>query len=374
MRFFLLVLAIACGHAAAESTSPCRGTEVDPSTLRLPVPFVLSVAAAMQSKENAMGSRHALRLAQGERTRSLEASGQAYPAKPVRFIAGFPAGGPSDIVTRAVAKRMSELMGQPVIVENRAGAGGHIAVEAVAKAPPDGYTILLAGSFLTIGPSLNPKLPYDPVRDLVPVGLIARNQYLLVVHPAVPARNVKELIALARSRPGQLNYGSSGVGAPPHLATELLKTMARVDAVHVPYKGATPAIADLIGGHIDFYIGGISGLISQVRSGKVRALAVTGARRSSELPDVPTIAEAALPGYDISTWFGVVAPAETPKDIVARLNATLLKIIGEKETQSYLAAQGLEPATSTPEELARIIRDEIPKFAKIVKAAGIKAE
>jgi len=303
-----------------------------------------------------------------------QASAQAYPTKPVRFVAGFPAGGPSDIVTRAVAKRMSELLGQPVVVENRSGAGGHIAVEAVAKAPPDGYTLLLAGSFVTIGPSLNPKLPYDPVRDLAPIGLIARNQYLLVVHPAVPAKNAKELIALARSRPGKLNYGSSGVGAPPHLATELLKTMARIDAVHVPYKGATPAIADLIGGHIDFYVGGISGLIPHARSGKLRALAVTGARRSSELPDVPTIAEAAIPGYDISTWFGVVAPAETPKDIVSRLNATVVKIIGEKDTQTYLVAQGLEPATSTPEELARIIKDEIPKFARIVKAAGIKPE
>ena len=305
---------------------------------------------------------------------SAQALAQAYPAKPVRFIAGFPAGGPSDIVTRAVAKRMSELLGQPVVVENRSGAGGHIAVEAVAKSLPDGYTILLAGSFLTIGPSLNPKLPYDPVRDLAPIGLIARNQYLLVVHPAVPAKNAKELIALARSRPGKLNYGSSGVGAPPHLATELMKTMARIDAVHVPYKGATPAIADLIGGHIDFYVGGISGLIPHARSGKLRALAVTGAKRSSELPDVPTIAEAAIPGYDISTWFGVVAPAETPKDIVSRLNATIVKIIGEKDTQTYLVAQGLEPATSTPEELARIIRDEIPKFARIVKAAGIKPE
>jgi tripartite-type tricarboxylate transporter receptor subunit TctC len=303
-----------------------------------------------------------------------EALAQTYPAKPIRFVAGFPAGGPSDIVTRAVAKRMSELLGQPVVVENRSGAGGHIAVEAVAKAPPDGYTILLAGSFVTIGPSLNPKLPYDPVRDLAPIGLIARNQYLLVVHPAVPAKSAKELIALARSRPGKLNYGSSGVGAPPHLATELLKTMARIDAVHVPYKGATPAIADLIGGHIDFYVGGISGLIPHARSGKLRALAVTGARRSSELPDVPTIAEAAIPGYDISTWFGVVAPAETPKDIVSRLNAIVVKIVGEKDTQTYLAAQGLEPATSTPDELARIIRDEIPKFAKIVKAAGIKPE
>jgi tripartite-type tricarboxylate transporter receptor subunit TctC len=305
---------------------------------------------------------------------ALQAAAQGYPSKPLRFIAGFPAGGPSDIVTRAVAKRMSELLGQPVVVENRAGAGGHIAVEAMVKAPADGYTLLLAGSFVTIGPSLNPKLPYDPVRDIAPIGLIARNQYLLVVHPAVPARNVKELIALAKSRPGQLNYGSSGVGAPPHLATELFKTMAKINAVHVPYQGATPAIAALIGGHVDFYVGGISGLIPQVRSNRLRALGVTGTRRSSELPDVPTIAEAALPGYDISTWFGVVAPAETPKEIVSRLNATLTKIVGEKDMQSYLAAQGLEPATSTPDELGRMIRSEIPKFAQIVKAAGIKGE
>jgi tripartite-type tricarboxylate transporter receptor subunit TctC len=226
----------------------------------------------------------------------VTSAGPAYPVKPIRFIAAFPAGGPSDIVTRAVAKRMSETMGQPVVVENRAGAGGHIAVEALAKAPPDGYTILLAGSFLTIGPSLYLKLPYDPVHDIAPVGLIARNQYLLVVHPGVPARTTKELIALARNRPGQLNYGSSGVGAPPHLATELLKTMARIDVVHVPYKGATPAIVDLIGGHIDFYVGGISGLIPPVRSGKLRALGVTGATRAGELPNVPTIGESALPG------------------------------------------------------------------------------
>ncbi len=297
-----------------------------------------------------------------------------YPFKPVRFIAGFPAGGPSDIVTRAVARRMSELMGQPMVVENRAGAGGHIAVEALTKALPDGYTILLGGSFLTIGPSLHPKLPYDPVRDIAPIGLIARNQYLLVVHPAVPAKSAQELIALAKRRPGLLNYGSSGVGAPPHLATELMLSMARIEAVHVPYKGATPAIAGLVGGHIDFYVGGISGLIAPVRNSRLRALAVTGAKRSSELPDVPTLAEAALPGYDISTWFGVVAPAGVGTAVVTRLSTTLVRIVGEREMQTYLTAQGLEPASSTPAELGRIIRSEIPKFAQIVQAAGIKPE
>ena len=299
---------------------------------------------------------------------------QSYPSKPMRFIAGFPAGGPSDIVTRALAKRMAEMMGQPVVVENRSGAGGHIAAEALVRSAPDGYTMLLAGSFVTIGPSLNPKLPYDPVKDLAPIGLVALNQYVLVTHPAVPAKNVKELVRLANNHPGKLNYGSSGVGAPPHLATELFKTMAQINAVHVPYKGATPALADLVGGHLDFYIGGISGVLPQVKSGKVRALGVTGNKRSSQLPDVPTIAQAGLPGYEVVTWFGVVAPAATPKDVIGKLNGIITKVVEEPEMKSYLIAQGLEPATSTPERFGQLIRSEIPKFAKIVKAAGIKPE
>jgi tripartite-type tricarboxylate transporter receptor subunit TctC len=302
------------------------------------------------------------------------ACAQSYPSKPIRFIAGFPAGGPSDIVTRAIAKRMSDILGQPVVVENRSGAGGHIAVESTVKAAADGYTVLLAGSFVTIGPGLNAKLSYDPVRDLAPIGLIARNQYLLVVHPGVPARSVKELISLAKSKPGLLNYGSSGVGAPPHLATELLKTMAGINAVHVPYKGATPVITDLMGGHIDFYIGGIAGLLPSTKSGKLRALAVTGRKRASELPEIPTIAEAALPGYEVDTWFGMVAPAETSRELITRLNGVIVKVVGEPDMQRFLAAQGLEPATSTPEQLGQIIRSEIPKFAKIVKTAGIKPD
>lgn len=299
---------------------------------------------------------------------------QTYPSKPIRFIAGFPAGGPSDIVTRALAKRMAEMMGQPVVVENRSGAGGHIAAEALVRSPPDGYTMLLAGSFVTIGPSLNPRLPYDPVKDLAPIGLVALNQYVLVTHPAVPARNVKELVRLAKNHPGKLNYGSSGVGAPPHLATELFKTMTQIDAVHVPYKGATPALADLVGGHLDFYIGGISGVLPQAKSGKVRALGVTGSKRSSQLPHVPTIAEAGVPGYEVVTWFGVVVPADTPKDVIGKLNGIIFKVVGETEMKSYLIGQGLEPATSTPQQFGQLIRSEIPKFAKIIKAAGIKPE
>lgn len=301
-------------------------------------------------------------------------AGQAYPSKPIRFVAAFPAGGPSDIVTRAVGKRMAEIMGQPVVVENRSGAAGHIGAESVARSAPDGYTLLLGGSYLTIGPSLNRKLPYDPVKDLSPVGLVALNQYVLLTHPTVPAKTVKELIRLAKSQPGKLNYGSSGVGAPPHLATELFKTMAGINAVHVPYKGATPALADLIGGHIDFYIGGISGALPHAKSGKLRALAVTGSRRSSQLPEVPTIAEAALPGYEVATWFGLVGPAGISRDIVSKLNAVITKIVGEAEMQAFLVRQGLEPTTNTPAEFAEFIRREIPKFAKIVKAAGLMPE
>jgi len=300
--------------------------------------------------------------------------GQTYPVRPIRFVAAFPAGGPSDIVARAIGKRMSEVLGQPVVVENRTGAGGNIGAEAVAKSAPDGYTVLLGGSYLTIAPSLYLKLPFDPEKDFAPIGLLVSNQYVLVTHPAVPARNTRELIRLAKSRPGQLNYGSAGIGSPPHLAGELLKTMAGIDANHVPYKGATPALVDLIGGHIDFYFGGVSGALPHIRSGKITALAVTSSRRSSQLPNVPTVAESALPGYDITTWFGLLAAAGTPREIVNRLNSVIVGIVNEPEMKSYLIGQGVDPVTNTPEQFTAYIRGEIPKFAKIVKAAGIKPE
>ena len=299
---------------------------------------------------------------------------QNYPVRPIRFVAAFPAGGPSDIVARAIGKRMSEVLGQPVVVENRTGAGGNIGADAVAKSAPDGYTILLGGSYLTIAPSLYLKLPFDPEKDFAPIGLLVSNQYVLVTHPAVPARNVKELVRLAKSKPGQLNYGSAGIGSPPHLAGELLKTMAGINAGHIPYKGASPALVDLIGGHIDFYFGGISGALPHVKTGKIQALAVTSSRRSSQLPEVPTVAESALPGYDITTWFGLLAAAGTPSDIVKKLNSVIVSIVNEPELKSYLIGQGVEPVTNTPEQFSAYIRSEISKFAKIVKAAGIKPE
>ncbi len=300
--------------------------------------------------------------------------GQAYPSKPIRFVAAFPPGGPSDIVARAFGKRMSETLGQPVIIENRAGAGGNIGAESVAKSPPDGYSVLLGGSYLTIAPSLYRRLPFDPEKDFAPIALLVSNQYVLLTHPSVPATSVKELIKVAKAHPGQLNYGSAGIGSPPHLSGELFNTMAGVQTNHIPYKGATPALIDLIGGHIDFYFGGISGTLPHIKSGKARALAVTSERRSSQLPDLPTVAEAALPGYDITTWFGLLASAGTPKDIVNKLANVLLGIVNEPDTKAYLISQGVEPFPAGPEKFAAYIHADVPKFAKIVKAAGIKPE
>ncbi|MCE2947243.1 MAG: Bug family tripartite tricarboxylate transporter substrate binding protein [bacterium] len=299
---------------------------------------------------------------------------QAFPSKPIRFVAAFPPGGPSDIVTRAVGRRLSEMLGQPVVIDNRAGAGGHIAAENIARSAPDGYSLLLAGSFVTIGPSLYRKLGYDVNRDFTAIGLVAQNQYLLVTHPSVPARNVNDLVKLARSRPGQLSYGSSGVGAPPHLAGELFKAMAKVDVLHVPYKGATPVLADLMGGQIDYYFGGISGALPFARNGKLRALAVTGRTRSSQLPEIPTVSESGLPGYDITTWFGLVSSAGVPKPVVDTLNDALRRMVAEPEMRKFLDAQGLDPVSSTPDEFASFMRAEVPKFAAIAKAAGLKPE
>jgi tripartite-type tricarboxylate transporter receptor subunit TctC len=302
------------------------------------------------------------------------AQAQAYPVKPIRFVAAFPAGGPSDIVARAIGRRMAEVLGQSVVIENRTGAGGNIGAEAVAKAAPDGYTVLLGGSYVTIAPSLYKKPPFDPIRDFAPVSLIVSNQYVLVTHPSVPARTVRDLIKIAKAQPGKLNYASTGPGSPPRLAGELFKSMAGVDMVNITYKGATPALVDIIGGHIDVYFGGISGTLPPIASNKVRPLAVTSNKRSSQLPDIPTVAEAALPGYDITTWFGLLAPAGTPREIVNKLNGVIVAIVGDPEMKNYLIGQGVDPVTNTPEQFATYIKGEVPKFAKIVKAAGIAPE
>jgi len=305
---------------------------------------------------------------------AVPAWAQTYPVKPIRLVAAFSAGGTSDVLSRAISGRMAEIMGQPVVVEIRAGAGGNIGAEFVARAAPDGYTLLLGGGYITTNPSLHRKLGYDPIKDFAPVSQVVSNQYMLVVHPSVPASDAKALIALAKARPGQLNYASAGVGSPAHLAAELFRIMADIKAVHIAYKGATPALIDLIGGQVDYYFGAIPGSLPHVKSGRLRAMAVTGNRRSGELPQVPTMAEAALPAYELMTWFGVVAPAGTPRDIINRLNSVIVQIVKEPATNRHLAAQGVDPVTNTPEEFAVFIRNEVAKFAKLVKLAGIQPE
>lgn len=302
------------------------------------------------------------------------AAAQSYPAKPIRLIAAYPAGGPSDIVARAVAQRVGEVLGQSILVENRAGAGGNVGFEAGAKAPPDGYTLLLGAGAMTIAPAIYPKLGYDVVRDLAPIALVASSTFVLMVHPAVPARSPSELIRLARERPGVLNVGSAGLGSPPHLAAELFQSMAKVKIVHLPYKGATPALTALLGGETDLYFGGISSAVPHVQSARLRGLAVTSRKRASALPGLPTLDASGLKGFDISTWFGLMAPMGTPAEIIQRVHAATVKAIARPEMQQTLLSLGFEPEPMSPEQFSAHVKAELKKFADIVKASGAKFE
>lgn len=302
------------------------------------------------------------------------AQAQSYPQRPVRAVVPFPAGGGTDILARLLLQKMSERLGANFVIDNRAGAGGTIGSEIVAKAPADGYTILVASSSHTINPSVYKKLGYDPARDFAPVTLIAAGPGLLVVHPSVPAKNVKELIALGKSKPGQLNYASAGNGTPPHLAAELFKSMAGVDFVHVPYKGNVPAFVDLLSGSVSLSFPTITSGLPQVRSGKLRALGVTSKQRSAVMPDVPTIAESGLPGYEASTWYGMLAPAGTPPPIVSKLHQQMTEVLKLADIREKLLAQGLEPVGNRPGEFASIISTELVKWSKVVAAAGLRAE
>jgi len=299
----------------------------------------------------------------------------AWPAKPIKIMVPYPAGGGADLLARALSQRLAEALGQPVLVENRAGANGAIGTDAVAKAAPDGYTLLLGN----VGPNaiaqaLYPKLPYHCVKDFAPIGQIGTTAHVLAVHPSVPAKNVQELIALAKSSPGKLAYASTGIGGSPHLAAELFDLMAGVKMHHVPYKGATPANADLIGGQVALSFNTLPPLLAQVKAGKVRALAVTTARRAHTMPDLPTIAESALPGYDVSTWYGLLAPAATPREIVLRVNTELNRIVQDPEMKAQLAAKGFEVESGTPEQFGSLISTEVEKWTKVVKAANVRIE
>ncbi len=302
------------------------------------------------------------------------AQAQDYPSKPIRFIVPFPPGGSSDLIVRAIAPRMAERMGQPVLVENRPGAGGMIGVEMVAKAPPDGYTIgLAAAGALSSNISLYPSMPYHPERDLAPVSILAMIPFFLVAHPSQPA-SLKELIDTAKARPGMIAYGYGGNGSTMHLAGELFNMMAGVTLQPVPYKGSGPVSTDVLGGQVPLGVVDVPSAIAHVRAGKMRALAVTSKRRIAAAPEVPTFEEAGVPGYEAIGWFGAVAPAQTPADIVNRLNREIAAALSVPEIRERALAAGAEPLTNTPQEFAAIIREETRKWALVIRTAGIKLQ
>jgi len=304
----------------------------------------------------------------------LPAAAQQYPVKPVRLIVPFPPGGPTDVVSRLVAPKLAEGLGQQIVVENRGGAGGAIGTEQVAKSAPDGYTIVMGTiGGLAVAKSLNPKLGYDTLRDLAPITQSVSVTSILVVHPSVPAKNVRELLALARSGAGKLNYASSGNGTITHLAGELLKLTGKVSITHVPYKGGAPALVALVSGEVDMSYENSLIITPHIKSGKVRGLAVTSARRSALLPELPTIAET-LPGYSASGWYGLLAPAATPKPVIARLNAEAVKALRAPDVVAKLSGQGAEPVGNSPEEFTAFIRSEIAKWANLVKAANMRTD
>ena len=302
-------------------------------------------------------------------------SGQQYPVRPVRMLIGFPPGGGTDIVGRIVAQKLSENLGQPVVPENRGGATGMVAAELAARAAPDGYTIMMAHiSAMSILPWLYPKMSYDTAKDFAPITLAAIGPNLLVVHPSLPVKNTKELIALAKARPGQLHYASPGSGSVQHLSGELFKLQAKVDMLHVPYKGSGQSIVDLIAGHVQLNFDAVPVVIGHARQGRLRALAVTSEKRSALLPDIPTVSEAGVPGFDMGTWWGLVAPAAVNKDVVAKLYAESIKVLKQPDVRDRLANVGAEPGGNTPEQFGAFIRSESVKYARIVKDANIKID
>jgi tripartite-type tricarboxylate transporter receptor subunit TctC len=299
----------------------------------------------------------------------------AYPAKAIRLVVPFPPGGTTDILARVAGQKITEATGQQVIVDNRPGAGGNIGTEIVAKAPPDGYTLLTdPGSTLTINPSLFTKLPFDPLKDFAPVTIIAAVPNLLVVHPSLPVRNVKELISLAKAKPGQLNYASTGAGQSTHLSMELFKLMAGIAVTHIPYKGSSPALTDLLAGHVSLMFDNMPSCLPHVKANKLRALGVSTLKRSPALPALPTIAESGLAGFEVSVWFGVLAPAGTARDVVNRLNAIIVQALASPDVRERLAGQGAEPVGNTPDQFTAQMQRDLVKWAKVVKDANIKLD
>jgi len=298
----------------------------------------------------------------------------SYPGKSIRFVVPYPPGGLTDVLARIIGQKLTETWGQPVLVENRGGGGSTIGSDIVAKSASDGYTLLMVAADLAINPSLLSKLPYDTVKDFAPVTQVAWGPQALVVHPSLPVRSVRELLAHAKSAPRPLNYASGGNGTGAHLATELFKTMAGIELVHVPYKGVGPATNDLLGGQVSLMFLQLAIARQHIVAGKLRALAVAGAKRSQAMPDLPTVAEAGVPGFDVNPWFGIVTRGESPKDIVAKLSAEIGRILRLPEVSERLSSQGAEIAANTPEQFAAFIRAEIGKWAKVVKDSGARVD
>jgi tripartite-type tricarboxylate transporter receptor subunit TctC len=304
----------------------------------------------------------------------VPAGAQTYPAKPIRLILPFPPGGPSDILGRALAQKVSEQVGQQMITDNRAGAGGNLGLELTAKAPPDGYTLVLSSPLISISPSLYSKLNYDPQKDLAPVSLVAQIQNVLLVHPSVPAKSLKEFVQVARARPGKLNYGSGGVGTTTHLAPELMQSLTKIKMVHVPFKGSGLALLGLIGGQVDVLIMAVPAAQGQVEAGKARALAVLSDKRATTMPSVPTTKEAGVDGLVVDIWYGILVPSGTPPAVVTRLNTEINKALASPELKDRLLGVGVQPLGTSPEQFGTYIRSEAVRFAKVIKDAGIKPE
>jgi tripartite-type tricarboxylate transporter receptor subunit TctC len=303
------------------------------------------------------------------------ACAQNYPAKPIRMYTPYPPGGTTDILARIFGAKMQEAWGQPVVIEAKPGAGGNIGADFVAKSPPDGYTILMGASGpLAINASLFSKLPYDPAKDFAPIVLSASVPLVLVTHPSLPAKNVKEFIALMKARPGQFNYASAGPGSPQHLTAEMFKFMTKVEMTHIPYKGSGPAIVDLMGGQVLFAFESMIPILPQVKSGKLRGLAVTSSARSPVLPQISTVAESGVPGFESIAWYGVVGPAGMPRDIVAKLNGEMVRIANLPDIKQRLIEMGSPPVAGTPDQFGALIKSEIPKWARVVKQANVSLD
>ena len=306
---------------------------------------------------------------------AVSAVANDYPNKAIRLIMPYPIGGSIDIAGRMVAQRLADNLGQAVVVDNRTGAGGIVGTETGARAAPDGYTVLMGGTgTLALSPSLQKNLPYDPNKDFTPVTLLVTIPYVVVVQPSFKAANIRELIALAKAKPNEINYGSGGSGSAPHLAAELFKTMADVRITHVPYKGSTPAITDTMSGQVQLTFTGIPSVMTQMKAGRLRPIGVTSLKRTAALPEVPTIAESGVPGYEVNPWFGVLLPARTPQPLVSRLNAEILKVLQLPATRERFAAEGFEAVGNTPAQFATYIKAEQIKWGKVIKDAGIKAD